>query len=313
MKFSINIPAYKSKFLGKTLESVLSQTYIDYEVIIVDDHSPEDIFSIVSQFNDKRIRYYRNEVNKGAINVVDNWNICLSYSNGDYVICMGDDDMLSPDALEKYAYYINKYPDVDVFHSRVMMIDELGQPIRTLQEREEYESALSLLRRRLEGTYQFIGDFCYKKEPLIKAGGFYKLPLAWGSDDISALRAAERAGIVNINTPTFLYRVNGESISSVGDVKIKLSAFQKHKQWCLEFLKRYKCSTKKDIEDKEICLNIIDSKFETFMIGELMACEISSIGTLLDRCRIAWNNNISVCTTLSIGLKKYIKKIRGKV
>ena len=176
MKFSINIPAYKSKFLGKTLESVLSQTYIDYEVIIVDDHSPEDIFSIVSQFNDKRIRYYRNEVNKGAINVVDNWNICLSYSNGDYVICMGDDDMLSPDALEKYAYYINKYPDVDVFHSRVMMIDELGQPIRTLQEREEYESALSLLRRRLEGTYQFIGDFCYKKEPLIKAGGFYKLP-----------------------------------------------------------------------------------------------------------------------------------------
>lgn len=52
----------------------------------------------------------------------------------------------------------NKYPDVDVFHSRVMMIDELGQPIRTLQEREEYESALSLLRRRLEGTYQFIGD-----------------------------------------------------------------------------------------------------------------------------------------------------------
>lgn len=49
------------------------------------------------------------------------------------------------------------------------------------------------------------------------------------------------------------------------------------------------------------------------MIGELMACEISSIGTLLDRCRIAWNNNISVCTTLSIGLKKYIKKIRGKV
>ena len=233
MKFSINIPAYKSKFLGKTLESVLSQTYIDYEVIIVDDHSPEDIFSIVNQFNDKRIRYYRNEVNKGAINVVDNWNICLSYSNGDYVICMGDDDMLSPDALEKYAYYINKYPDVDVFHSRVMMIDELGQPIRTLQERDEYESALSLLRRRLEGTYQFIGDFCYKKEPLIKAGGFYKLPLAWGSDDISALRAAERAGIVNINTPTFLYRVNGESISSVGDVKIKLSAFQKHKQWCL--------------------------------------------------------------------------------
>ena len=99
---------------------------------------------------------------------------------------------------------------------------------------------------------------------MIKAGGFYKLPLAWGSDDISALRAAERAGIVNINTPTFLYRVNGESISSVGDVKIKLSAFQKHKQWCLEFLKRYKCSTKKDIEDKEICLN---SKHPTHILA----------------------------------------------
>lgn len=310
MKFSINIPAYKSKFLKKTIESVLNQSYIDYEVIIVDDHSPENLFSIVSQFHDKRIHYYRNEDNKGAINVVDNWNICLKYSIGDYVICMGDDDMLSPDALEKYAYYIEKYPQVDVLHSRVMMIDEFEQPIRTLPERDEYESALSLLRRRLEGTYQFIGDFCYKMEPLRKAGGFYKLPLAWGSDDISALRAAETFGIVNINTPTFLYRVNDESISSVGNVKIKLRAFQKHKRWCSEFLKRYDCLTEKDREDKEVCLNLLDSRFETFMLGELLACELYSLGTLFQRCIMAWNNNISVSKTLSLGLKKYINNYR---
>lgn len=95
MKFSITIPTYKSRYLKEAIESVVSQTYTDWELIIVDDCSPEDLPSIVQPFlTDSRIRFYRNEKNCGAVNVVDNWNICLGYCTGDYVICMGDDDRL---------------------------------------------------------------------------------------------------------------------------------------------------------------------------------------------------------------------------
>ena len=72
--FTIAIPAYKSKFLGEAIESCLSQTYSNFEVVIVDDASPEDLKSVVDRFHDDRIRFYRNEKNCGAVDVVDNWN-----------------------------------------------------------------------------------------------------------------------------------------------------------------------------------------------------------------------------------------------
>ena len=65
IKFSVLIPAYKGKFLEHTIHSVLSQNYQEFELIIVDDCSPEDLQAIVNKFSDSRILYYRNEQNCG--------------------------------------------------------------------------------------------------------------------------------------------------------------------------------------------------------------------------------------------------------
>ena len=100
MEFSITIPAYKAKYLNECIDSILAQTYKDFELVIVNDASPEDLDSIVNQYIDSRIRYYVNEKNCGAINVVDNWNKCLEYAKGEFIICMGDDDKLMPNCLE---------------------------------------------------------------------------------------------------------------------------------------------------------------------------------------------------------------------
>lgn len=63
---SIAIPAYKKKFLADAIQSVLNQSIQDFELIIVNDKSPEDIDSVVEHFNDKRIRYFTNETNLGG-------------------------------------------------------------------------------------------------------------------------------------------------------------------------------------------------------------------------------------------------------
>lgn len=89
MKYTIAIPAYKSDFLKECIESILNQTFQDFELIIIDDASPYPIREIISQFNDPRISYYRNKTNSGAINVVDNWNKCLSLAQGEYFCLMG--------------------------------------------------------------------------------------------------------------------------------------------------------------------------------------------------------------------------------
>lgn len=252
-QFSILIPTYKSQFLSDAIESCLQQTYNDYEIIIVDDASPENISEVVNKYEDKRIKYFRNEKNCGAINVVDNWNICLSHATGDYVICIGDDDMLLPNCLDEYNKLIDKYPNLGVYHAWTEIIDEEGKYLNYQSPRPEYEGCLSLLWNRwYERKQQFIGDFCFKTDLLRKDGGFYKLPLAWGSDDISAVRAAQYGGIANTQTPCFQYRINKDTITQSGNNEIKMEAILQEQNWYEVFLNHYSVLEKTDSHYCEI-------------------------------------------------------------
>lgn len=235
MKFSITIPTYKSRYLKEAIESVISQTYTDWELIIVDDCSPEDLPSIVQPFlTDSRIRFYRNEKNCGAVNVVDNWNICLGYCTGDYVICMGDDDRLLPDCLTEYKALIEKYPELNVYHGQTEIIDEKGKVTEYLEKRPEWEDALSLMTRRWNVNKlnkQYIGDFCFRKLHLVSLGGYYTLPFAWGSDDVTAFRATLAAGIANTKKEVFQYRENSLSISLSHHDEEKAFAIISQQKW----------------------------------------------------------------------------------
>ncbi|MGZ3810617.1 MAG: glycosyltransferase family 2 protein, partial [Mucilaginibacter sp.] len=70
MLFTIAIPAYKSQFLEECIASILGQTCTDFELIIVNDCSPQPVEEIVNKFIDPRIHYSKNEVNIGAENLV---------------------------------------------------------------------------------------------------------------------------------------------------------------------------------------------------------------------------------------------------
>lgn len=239
MKFSVTIPAYKSQYLREAIESIVCQTYTDWELIIVDDCSPEDLKSIVAPFlSDLRVSYYRNDKNCGAVDVVDNWNICLSHCTGDYVICMGDDDRLLPCCLEEYAKLIRQYPNLNVYHSWSQIINEQSEVISMQAPRPEWESALSLIWNRWENRRdQYIGDFCYLTSYLKENGGYQKFPLAWGTDDITAIQAAKDKGIANTQTFCFQYRQNSLTItSSAPNAKVKLEATLSQYNWYKTFI-----------------------------------------------------------------------------
>lgn len=257
MLFSIVIPAYKSKYLGEAIESCLSQTYKHFEIVIVDDASPEDLNNIICQYDDPRIRSYRNDKNCGAIDVVDNWNICLSYAKGDYIICMGDDDKLLPNCLEEYRKLIEKYPNIGLLHGWTEIINEDSEVTALTTHRCEYESAMSLVWHRSHAyELQFIGDFCFNAEWLRNQGGFYKLPLAWGSDDISAYIGAMKNGVANTQKIVFQYRCNSLTISSTGNVIEKLNAIIKEFEWKQQFL-------------ETPCIDLHDELYRKELISEL--------------------------------------------
>ena len=246
MRFSILIPAYKATYLKECLDSVLLQTFSDYEIIIVNDASPENIDEIVKNYDDKRIKYYVNDINIGAEKVVDNWNRCLQYSSGDYVICMGDDDRLLPNCLEEYEKILSQYPNIGLLHGWTEIIDERSNVVELTTHRCQYETAISLLWHRMHAYQtQYIGDFCYNSSLLKGDGGFYNLPLAWGSDDISAIIAAGHNGVANTQKVVFQYRRNSQTISKTGNLILKMHAVLLKEEWLNNYL-RQSCNNQLD-------------------------------------------------------------------
>lgn len=265
MKFSIIIPAYKINYLKEAIESVVKQSFKDFELLIFDDCSPHDIKSLANEYiADKRVKYFRNKSNYGAARLVENWNNALSYCKGDFVICMGDDDRLTPNCLEIYAGMIERNPEISVFHGQTEIIDESSNITEYLEPRFEKESVWQLIYYRWAGLgrQQFIGDFCYKREALIKDEGFFNLPLAWGSDDITACIAASKNGIVNSKETCFQYRKNRHTISSTANTDIKIKALQLQRKWYEDFIIKQNPTTENEIVIRSLLLKLLPQHFE---------------------------------------------------
>jgi glycosyltransferase involved in cell wall biosynthesis len=239
--FSIGIPAFKSIFLKECIDSILSQNYANFELIIINDCSPYPIKEIVSEYTDERIRYFENIINTGAENVVDNWNKCLEKSTGDYFILMGDDDKLDTNYLEEFINLIRDYPNLGIYHCRSKIINEESVPVSITTINPKFENVYDFILSFLQpGHRQFISDFVYRADELKSVGGFYKLPHAWASDYLSALIACRNKGIAHTNQAVFNYRTNRYSITSsnsLDDIWSKSQATIKYAKWIREFLK----------------------------------------------------------------------------
>jgi glycosyltransferase involved in cell wall biosynthesis len=235
--FSIGIPAYKSRDLKECIDSILAQTYKDFELIIVNDCSPDPIDDIITQYNDSRIRYYKNEKNFGAVHVVDNWNKCLSFAERDYFILMGDDDKMEPNYLNRFINLINNYPELNVFHCRSIIIDKSSMPVRLTPINPCYEDIYDYIINCLEGKReQFVSDFVYRTSALRDKGGYYKLPLGWCSDYLTSFVLSENKGIAHTNELLFNYRTHNVNITSTGSIKYKSEAFALFFAWIENFL-----------------------------------------------------------------------------
>lgn len=228
------MPAYKSKFFLKALESIISQTSPNWELIIVDDCSPEDLLSIVEQFKDDRITYYRNEKNIGGKNLVTQWNHCLSFAKGEYVILAADDDMYESTFLEKINKLVDKYPHVDVLRSRVLQIDEEDKPLWDDGIFEEYQSKYKYLHDWLEGgMFTCIGNYVFRRSALLEIGGFIDFPCAFGSDVATPI-ALSSNGVAHTNEMLFKFRQSTIHLSDNKSKYVqKLAGISQLSEWLM--------------------------------------------------------------------------------
>ena len=224
VKYSFVLPAYKASYLKESIDSILGQTYTDFELIIVNDASPEDLDSIVNNYDDKRIQYYKNEKNIGGQDLVAQWNYSISYATGVYLVLASDDDVYALDYLEKMDTLVMKYPDVKVFRPRVNRVDHTGRIFQIDGFAGEYLTQLECLYLwTCDALRSGIPFVIFNRQALMEIGGFVNYPLAWFSDDATILKLSYNGIGVYTEKSLFTFRFSNENISTAKNNKRTLT------------------------------------------------------------------------------------------
>ena len=126
---SVCVPTYKGAgCIAATIESVLAQSYANFELLIVDDRSPDDTLAVVAKYSDPRIRCLVNDKNLGA---EGNWNRCLELARGEYYKLLPHDDVLAPDCLREQVAVMQAdgADKIAVVFGWRQIIDSAGKPL----------------------------------------------------------------------------------------------------------------------------------------------------------------------------------------
>jgi glycosyltransferase involved in cell wall biosynthesis len=198
-RVSIGLPVYNGEnYLAETLDSLLAQTYRDFELIISDNASTDRTEAICRQYTagDPRIRYERNAENIGA---AANYNRAFDLARGDYFKWAAHDDLLAPTYLERCVAVLDRDPDVVLAYTQAKAIDDKGEVVKIYPgkrffnspdpRRRFYEFVLDphpvvavfgLMRREVLGRTRLIGKYAGSDRPLLSElsllGRFHEVP-----------------------------------------------------------------------------------------------------------------------------------------
>lgn len=135
-KVSIIIPVYNAeKFIGETIESVIFQTYTNWEILILNDMSTDRSYEIIQEYaqKDGRIKVINSEKNIG---VVEGRNRLINEADGEYIAFLDADDYWKEDKLEKQIEFM-KNKDIAISCTEYTRVTENGKPINEIKIKEE--------------------------------------------------------------------------------------------------------------------------------------------------------------------------------
>lgn len=168
-KVSVIMSSFDSaKFLKKAIESILLQSYSNFELILIDDASTDDSKEILRTYaeTDSRIIPIFNKENLG---LTRNLNIAISLSQSEYIARMDADDIALPTRLEKQVNFLDSHVHIDLVGSAAIDIDENGEKIQLRKSPQTHNEIIKLLPKANPMTHSTV---MFRKEKFEKIG-FY--------------------------------------------------------------------------------------------------------------------------------------------
>ncbi len=193
-------------FLHEAIDSILSQTFTDFEFLIIDDGSKDKSLSIIKSYKDERIRLISRE-NRG---LVASLNQGIKLAKGEFIARQDADDISIPERLEKEVAYLDAHPKVGLVGSNYAHIDRKGNRTGTVTNvfTRPHDLKLTLITCNQYGH----GSVMMRKDVLKKVGDYDK-SVGHVEDYDLWVRISRVADVANIEEPLYLWRKTEESIS----------------------------------------------------------------------------------------------------
>jgi len=256
-KVSVGLAVYNGeRYLEESLDSILAQTFTDFELIICDNASTDRTAEICHAYaeRDARIRYFRNERNIGGAN---NGNLTFQLARGEYFRWAADDDVCEPELLEKCVAVLDNDPAVILCHSIIVHIDGQGNKLQVI-DRDKASSASP--SERLRTLYTLSHD-CEAIYGLVRASVLRQTSLQrnYTDSDRTLLCHLSLYGLFHqIREPLFRKRMHsGMSTQAFPDWRARMAWFgsnpanQVSYPYWLQFLHYLEIFTRSPLSPKE--------------------------------------------------------------
>jgi glycosyltransferase involved in cell wall biosynthesis len=206
---TVLLPVYNAqRYLAEAIQSILNQSFTDFEFLIIDDGSTDRSVSIIQSFTDPRIRLITHQKNQKLIATL---NEGIKLAKAPLIARMDADDISLPDRLKQQVNFMAKHPEVILLGTRMQVIDSNG----TVLSQEPLLTKDAAIRTALLVTNTFPhGSVMLRRGPLLKVGGYN--PEAYLVEDYDLwVRLAKIGQVANLPTVLYGWRINpqGETLS----------------------------------------------------------------------------------------------------
>jgi glycosyltransferase involved in cell wall biosynthesis len=177
-RVSVCIPLYqKVRYIGRTIDSVLAQTFTDFELVVLDNGSTDGSGEVVATYEDPRIRVVRHAE---TVPMIDNFNAAVSHTRAPLVKVLLADDLIEPEALARQVAVMDAEPGVSLVSSRHHLIDDRDRIVardRTLRTpdligRQDRKAVVRRVVRHGGNPLGVPGNMLFRRSAFDAIGGF---------------------------------------------------------------------------------------------------------------------------------------------
>jgi glycosyltransferase involved in cell wall biosynthesis len=200
------MPVYNGeKYIREAIDSILAQTFTDFELIVVDDGSADRSVEIIQTYMDRRIRVLKNQAEPGVIGAR---NTGLSQAQGEFIALMDCDDIALPERLSEQVAFLDDHPDFGLVGAGIEVINEDGRPTGQVGN---YTLPAELIPALLLFYNYFAQSAVVIRKAVLPEEHYRLYP---GTEDYDLwVRLARRAKVWNLQKVLVRYRVHASSLS----------------------------------------------------------------------------------------------------